>query len=237
VPISIHEFLYPLMQGYDSVALHSDLELGGTDQKFNLLVGRELQKQYGQEPQCILTMPLLEGLDGVEKMSKSKANYVGISEKPADMFGKLMSISDVLMWRYFELLSFRSLDEIAGFRRETESGRNPRDFKVLLAQEIVSRFHTAADAERAVEDFNHRAKGGVPDDIPAVSLGGAPLAIGQLLKQAGLVPSTSDALRNIEQNGVRIDGTLISDKALKVEPGTYVVQVGKRRFARVTLTA
>ena len=237
VPISIHEFLYPLMQGYDSVALHSDLELGGTDQKFNLLVGRELQKQYGQEPQCILTMPLLEGLDGVEKMSKSKANYVGISEKPADMFGKLMSISDVLMWRYFELLSFRSLDEIAGFRRETESGRNPRDFKVLLAQEIVSRFHTAADAERAVEDFNHRAKGGVPDDIPAVSLGGAPLAIGQLLKQAGLVPSTSEALRNIEQSGVRIDGTLISDKALKVEPGTYVVQVGKRRFARVTLTA
>jgi tyrosyl-tRNA synthetase len=237
VPISIHEFLYPLMQGYDSVALHSDLELGGTDQKFNLLVGRELQKQYGQEPQCILTMPLLEGLDGVEKMSKSKANYVGISEKPADMFGKLMSISDVLMWRYFELLSFRSLEEIAGFRSETETGRNPRDFKVVLAQEIVSRFHTAADAERALEDFNHRAKGGVPDDIPAVSLGGAPLAIGQLLKQAGLVPSTSEALRNIEQSGVRIDGTLISDKALKVEAGTYVVQVGKRRFARVTLTA
>ena len=237
VPISIHEFLYPLVQGHDSVALHADLELGGTDQKFNLLVGRELQKQYGQEQQCILTMPLLEGLDGVEKMSKSKANYIGISEKPADMFGKLMSISDVLMWRYFELLSFRSLAEIAGFRSETEQGRNPRDFKVLLAQEIVSRFHTAADAERALEDFNHRAKGGVPDDIPAVSLGGAPLAIGQLLKQAGLVPSTSDALRNIEQNGVRIDGTLISDKALKVEPGTYVVQVGKRRFARVTLTA
>ena len=237
VPISIHEFLYPLVQGHDSVALHADLELGGTDQKFNLLVGRELQKQYGQEQQCILTMPLLEGLDGVEKMSKSKANYIGISEKPADMFGKLMSISDVLMWRYFELLSFRSLAEIAGFRSETEQGRNPRDFKVLLAQEIVSRFHTAADAERALEDFNHRAKGGVPDDIPAVSLGGAPLAIGQLLKQAGLVPSTSEALRNIEQSGVRIDGTLISDKALKVEPGTYVVQVGKRRFARVTLTA
>jgi tyrosyl-tRNA synthetase len=235
VPISIHEFLYPLMQGYDSVALHADLELGGTDQKFNLLVGRELQKQYGQEQQCILTMPLLEGLDGVEKMSKSKANYIGIGEKPADMFGKLMSISDVLMWRYFELLSFRSLPEIAGFRREAGQGRNPRDFKVLLAQEIVARFHTAADAERALEDFNHRAKGGVPGDIPGVALSGAPLAIGQLLKQAGLAPSTSEALRNIEQSGVRIDGTVISDKALKLEAGVYVVQVGKRRFARVTL--
>ena len=235
VPISIHEFLYPLMQGYDSVALNADLELGGTDQKFNLLVGRELQKQYGQEQQCILTMPLLEGLDGIEKMSKSKGNYIGISEKPVDMFGKLMSISDVLMWRYFELLSFRSLSEIAGFRSETEQGRNPRDFKVLLAQEIVTRFHTAADAERALEDFNHRAKGGVPDDIPDVPLSGAPLAIGQLLKQAGLVSSTSDALRNIEQGGVRIDGTVISDKGLKLEAGVYVVQVGKRRFARVTL--
>ena len=235
MPISMHELLYPLMQGYDSVALNADLELGGTDQKFNLLVGRELQKQYGQEQQCILTMPLLEGLDGVEKMSKSKANYVGISEKPVDMFGKLMSISDVLMWRYFELLSFRSLPEIAGFRQETEQGRNPRDFKVLLAQEIVARFHTAADAERALEDFNHRAKGGVPDDIPEVALSGAPLAIGQLLKQAGLVPSTSEALRNIEQSGVRIDGTVISDKGLKLDAGIYVVQVGKRRFARVTL--
>jgi len=237
VPISIHEFLYPLMQGYDSVALNADLELGGTDQKFNLLVGRELQKQYGQEQQCILTMPLLEGLDGVDKMSKSKNNYVGISEKPSDMFGKLMSISDVLMWRYFELLSFRSLDEIARFRRESEEGRNPRDFKVLLAQEIVARFHSQADAERALEDFNHRAKGGVPDDIASVTLSGAPLAIGQLLKQAGLVSSTSEALRNVEQNGVRIDGTVISDKALKIEAGEYVVQVGKRRFARVTLTA
>jgi len=235
MPISMHELLYPLMQGYDSVALNADLELGGTDQKFNLLVGRELQKQYGQEQQCILTMPLLEGLDGIEKMSKSKGNYIGISEKPVDMFGKLMSISDVLMWRYFELLSFRSLSEIAGFRSETEQGRNPRDFKVLLAQEIVTRFHTAADAERALEDFNHRAKGGVPDDIPGVALSGAPLAIGQLLKQAGLVPSTSDALRNIEQGGVRIDGTAISDKGLKLEAGVYVVQVGKRRFARVTL--
>jgi tyrosyl-tRNA synthetase len=237
VPISIHEFLYPLMQGYDSVALNADLELGGTDQKFNLLVGRELQKQYGQEQQCILTMPLLEGLDGVEKMSKSKHNYVGISEKPKDMFGKLMSISDTLMWRYFELLSFRPMDEITGFRREADSGRNPRDFKVLLAQEIVARFHSQADAERALEDFNHRARGGVPDDIPSVSLTGAPLAIGQLLKQAGLAPSTSDALRNVEQSGVRIDGTVVTDKALKVEAGEYVVQVGKRRFARVTLSA
>lgn len=237
VPISIHEFLYPLMQGYDSVALHSDLELGGTEQKFNLLMGRELQKQHGQEPQCILTMPLLEGLDGVEKMSKSKGNYVGISEKPNEMFGKLMSISDTLMWRYFELLSFLPLDVIAGFKRETEAGRNPRDFKVMLAQEIVARFHSQADAERALEDFNHRAKGGVPDDIQAVTLSGAPLAIGQLLKQAGLVPSTSEALRNIEQGGVKIDGATVSDKGLKVEAGEFVVQVGKRRFARVTLTA
>ncbi|HTJ94523.1 MAG TPA: tyrosine--tRNA ligase [Pararobbsia sp.] len=237
VPIAVHEFLYPLMQGYDSVALESDLELGGTDQKFNLLVGRELQKQYGQEPQCILTMPLLEGLDGVDKMSKSKNNYVGIKDKPEEMFGKLMSISDVLMWRYFELLSFRSIDEIAGFRREAEAGRNPRDFKVLLGQEIVTRFHSAADAERALEAFDKRAKGGIPDDIPEISLSGAPLAIGALLKQAGLVPSTSEALRNVEQGGVRIDGTQVSDKGLKVDAGTFVVQVGKRKFARVTLTA
>ena len=237
VPISVHEFLYPLMQGYDSVALEADLELGGTDQKFNLLVGRELQKQYGQEQQCILTMPLLEGLDGVEKMSKSKGNYIGIQEKPEDMFGKLMSISDVLMWRYFELLSFRSLDEIAQFKKEAEGGRNPRDFKVLLGKEIVARFHSAADADRALEAFDKRAKGGIPDDIPEVALSGAPLAIGALLKQAGLAPSTSEALRNIEQGGVRIDGTAISDKALKVEAGTFVVQVGKRKFARVTLSA
>ena len=235
VPIAIHEFLYPLMQGYDSVALESDLELGGTDQKFNLLVGRELQKQYGQEPQCILTMPLLEGLDGVEKMSKSKANYVGISEKPSEMFGKLMSISDDLMWRYYELLSFRTLDEIAQLHKDVEGGRNPRDVKVLLAQEIVARFHSQADAECALEDFNARAKGGVPDDIPEVSLEGAPLGIAQLLKQAGLVPSTSEANRNIEQGGVRIDGEAVSDKGAKIDAGTYVVQVGKRRFARVTL--
>jgi tyrosyl-tRNA synthetase len=237
MPISIHELLYPLMQGYDSVALNADLELGGTDQKFNLLVGRELQKQYGQEQQCILTMPLLEGLDGVEKMSKSKHNYIGISEKPTDMFGKLMSISDTLMWRYFELLSFRSMEEIARFKSEAEGGRNPRDFKVLLGQEIVARFHSPADAERALEDFNHRAKGGVPDEIASVTLSGAPLAIGQLLKQAGLVPSTSEALRNIEQGGVKIDGAIVSDKGLKVDAGEFVVQVGKRRFARVTLTA
>ncbi|MCF7696587.1 tyrosine--tRNA ligase [Mycetohabitans rhizoxinica] len=237
VPISIHEFLYPLMQGYDSVALQSDLELGGTDQKFNLLVGRELQKQYGQEPQCILTMPLLEGLDGVDKMSKSKNNYVGISEKPSDMFGKLMSISDTLMWRYFELLSFRSLEEIADFKRQVQAGRNPRELKVLLAQEIVARFHSQADAQRALEDFNHRARGGVPDDIPEIALSGAPLPIGQLLKQAGLVPSTSEAWRNIEQSGVKIDGTTITDKGLKLDAGVYVVQVGKRRFARVTLRA
>ncbi len=237
VPISIHEFLYPLMQGYDSVALNADLELGGTDQKFNLLVGRELQKQYGQEQQCILTMPLLEGLDGVDKMSKSKNNYVGISEKPSEMFGKLMSISDDLMWRYYELLSFRGLDEIARFKREASEGRNPRDFKVMLAQEIVARFHSQADADRALDEFNYRAKGGVPDDIPSVALTGAPLGIGQLLKQAGLVPSTSEALRNIEQNGVKIDGVTISDKAQKIEAGEYVVQVGKRRFARVTLSA
>lgn len=236
VPISVHELLYPLMQGYDSVALQADLELGGTDQKFNLLVGRELQKQYGQEPQCILTMPLLEGLDGVEKMSKSKHNYIGIGEKPADMFGKLMSISDDLMWRYFELLSFRAMDEIAGFRQAAEQGRNPRDFKVLLGQEIVTRFHSAAAAQQALDDFNHRARGGVPDDIPALALSGAPLAIGQLLKQAGLVPSTSEALRNIEQGGVKIDGATITDKGLKVAAGSFVVQVGKRRFARVTLS-
>ena len=235
IPISVHEFLYPLMQGYDSVALKSDLELGGTDQKFNLLVGRELQKEYGQEPQCILTMPLLVGLDGVEKMSKSKGNYVGVTEAPNEMFGKLMSISDDLMWQYFTLLSFRPMSEIDLMKQEIAAGRNPRDCKVLLAQEIVARFHSQADAEKALEDFNHRARGGVPDDIPAVSLTGAPLGIAQLLKQANLVPSTSEANRNIEQGGVKIDGATVSDKATRVVAGTYVVQVGKRRFARVTL--
>jgi tyrosyl-tRNA synthetase len=236
-PISVHEFLYPLMQGYDSVALKADLELGGTDQKFNLLVGRELQKDYGQEQQCILTMPLLEGLDGVEKMSKSKGNYIGITEPGNTMFAKLMSISDVMMWRYYELLSFRSLAEIAAFRTEVEGGRNPRDVKVLLAQEIVERFHTRQAAEDALADFVNRAKGGIPDDIAEVSLSGAPLGIGQLLKQANLCPSSSDALRMVEQGGVRIDGAVISDKGLKLEAGTMVVQVGKRKFARVTLVA
>ncbi len=235
VPISVHEFLYPLMQGYDSVALQSDLELGGTDQKFNLLVGRELQKEYAQEPQCILTMPLLVGLDGVEKMSKSKGNYIGINEPANEMFGKVMSISDELMWSYFTLLSFRPMAEIDLMKQEVAAGRNPRDCKVLLGQEIVARFHSQAAAEKALEDFNHRAKGGVPDDIPALELTGAPLGIAALLKAANLVPSTSEANRNIDQHGVRIDGTVVSDKTLKLEPGTYVVQVGKRRFAKVSL--
>ena len=236
IPISVHEFLYPLMQGYDSVALKSDLELGGTDQKFNLLVGRELQKEYGQEAQCILTMPLLVGTDGVDKMSKSKNNYIGISEASGEMFGKLMSISDELMWSYFTLLSFKPLAEIAKMKEEVLSGRNPRDFKVALAQEIVTRFHDASAAEKALEDFNHRAKGGVPDDIPEITLTGAPIGIGQLLKQANLVPSTSEAMRNIEQGGVKIDGATVSDKALKVEAGTFLVQVGKRKFAKITLS-
>lgn len=235
-PISVHELLYPLMQGYDSVALKSDLELGGTDQKFNLLVGRELQKDYGQEPQCILTMPLLEGLDGVEKMSKSKGNYVGITEPANTMFAKIMSISDVMMWRYYELLSARSIGDIARLRQESESGRNPREIKVILAQEIVQRFHSRKAAEEAVADFDNRARGGIPDNIPEMSLTGAPLGIGQLLKQAGLCSSTSDALRMVEQNAVRIDGEAITDKALKLEPGQFVVQVGKRKFARISLT-
>lgn len=234
-PISVHEFLYPLMQGYDSVALRSDLELGGTDQKFNLLMGRHLQQEYGQEPQCILTMPLLEGLDGVEKMSKSKGNYIGITEPANEMFGKLMSISDTLMWKYFTLLSWRSEAEIATLRAEVAAGRNPRDAKVMLAKEITARFHSAAAADAAEQDFVNRSKGGIPDDIPEVSLGGAPLAIGALLKQAGLAPSTSEALRLIEQGGVRIDGAVVSDKGLKVNAGCFVVQVGKRKFARVTL--
>ena len=234
-PISVHELLYPLMQGYDSVALESDLELGGTDQKFNLLVGRELQKDYGQEPQCILTMPLLEGLDGIEKMSKSKGNYIGITEPGNTMFAKIMSISDVMMWRYYELLSFKSLADIAGYKTQVAGGQNPRDVKVALAQEIVARFHSQQAAEDALADFNNRAKGGIPDDIPEVSISGAPMGIGQLLKQANLCPSSSEALRMVEQGGVRIDGVVISDKALKVDAGTLVVQVGKRKFARVTL--
>ncbi|MBE2242224.1 MAG: tyrosine--tRNA ligase [Burkholderiaceae bacterium] len=236
-PISVHEFLYPLMQGYDSVALKSDLELGGTDQKFNLLVGRTLQAEYGQEPQCILTMPLLEGLDGVEKMSKSKGNYVGITDPANTMFAKLLSISDTLMWRYFTLLSFRSEAEIAALRAEVAAGRNPKEAKVLLAKEICTRFHSAAAADAAERDFDLRARGGVPDQIDAVTLAGAPLAIGALLKNAGLAPSSSEALRLVDGGGVRIDGSVISDKALRLGTGCYVVQVGKRRFARVTITA
>ncbi len=235
-PISVHELLYPLMQGYDSVALKSDLEIGGTDQKFNLLVGRELQKDYGQTPQCILTMPLLEGLDGVEKMSKSKGNYIGITEPANTMFAKVMSISDVMMWRYYELLSFRSMAEIAQFKTDVDGGRNPRDIKVLLAQEIVERFHSRQAAEDALADFNHRARGGIPDEVPEVSLSGAPMGIGQLLKQANLCASSSEALRMVEQGGVRIDGAAVSDKALRVDAGIFVVQVGKRKFARVTLS-
>ena len=235
-PISVHEFLYPLMQGYDSVALKADLELGGTDQKFNLLMGRHLQQEYGQEPQCILTMPLLEGLDGIEKMSKSKGNYIGISEAPNDMFAKLLSISDMLMWKYFTLLSMRSEAEIAQLRREVEAGRNPKEAKVLLAKEVTTRFHGAQAADAAEQDFINRSKGGVPDDIPEVSLGGAPLGIGALLKQAGLVPSSSEAMRMVEQGGVKIDGGNVGDKGLKLGPGSYVVQVGKRKFARVTLS-
>ena len=236
-PISVHDFLYPLMQGYDSVALKSDLELGGTDQKFNLLMGRHLQQEYGQEPQCILTMPLLEGLDGVEKMSKSKGNYIGITEDANSMFAKTLSISDVLMWRWFDLLSFRSEAEVAQLRAEVAAGRNPKDAKVLLARELVTRFHSTAAADAAEADFANRARGGVPDDIPEVALVGAPLAIGALLKQAGLAPSTSEAMRLVEQGGVRLDGAVVSDKGLKVAAGTVVVQVGKRKFARVTLGA
>jgi tyrosyl-tRNA synthetase len=236
-PISVHEFLYPLMQGYDSVALKSDLELGGTDQKFNLLVGRSLQAEYGQEPQCILTMPLLEGLDGVEKMSKSKNNYIGITEPANTMFAKVLSISDELMWRWFTLLSAKSEDEIVALRAEVMAGRNPKDAKVMLAKEITARFHSRAAADAAEDDFQRRAAGGVPDVIPEIALSGAPLAIGALLKQANLAPSTSEALRLVDQGGVRIDGATVSDKGLKVGPGVLVVQVGKRKFARVTLTA
>ncbi len=234
-PISVHEFLYPLMQGYDSVALQSDLELGGTDQKFNLLMGRHLQQEYGQEPQCILTMPLLEGLDGVDKMSKSKNNYIGITEEANTMFAKVLSISDELMWRWFTLLSFRSLAEIEALKNEVLSGRNPKDAKVMLAKEITARFHSAAAADAAEQDFINRSKGGVPDEIPEVSLNGAPMGIGALLKAAGLAPSTSEANRLIDGSGVRVDGAVVSDKGLKLNAGVYVVQVGKRKFARVTL--
>jgi tyrosyl-tRNA synthetase len=238
IPISVHEFLYPLMQGYDSVALKADLELGGTDQKFNLLVGRELQKEYGQEPQCILAMPLLEGTDGVDKMSKSKGNYIGISETPDSMFGKLMSISDTLMWKYFELLSFRSLDDIQALKNSVEQGMNPRDAKVALAQEIVARFHSQQAAQDALASFQARFRdGAIPDDMPEVTFPGAPLGILKVLRDAGLVASGSEAQRNVQQGGVKVDGQRVEDKALQLQQGTYVVQVGKRKFARVTLTA
>ncbi len=237
MPISVHEFLYPLMQGYDSVALKSDLELGGTDQKFNLLVGRHLQEEFGQEPQCILTMPLLEGLDGVEKMSKSKNNYIGISEAPNTMFAKVLSISDVLMWRWFALLSHLGEAEIAALNAEVLAGRNPKEAKVMLARELVTRFHSKAAADSAEQDFANRARGGIPDDVPELALTGAPFAIGSLLKLAGLVASSSEALRLVDQGGVRIDGVVVSDKALKLAVGTMVLQVGKRKFVRVTLSA
>ena len=238
-PIAIHEFLYPLIQGYDSVALKADVELGGTDQKFNLLMGRELQKHFGQPPQVILTMPLLEGLDGANKMSKSLGNYVGINEPPAEIFGKLMSVSDDLMWRYIDLLSFEPPAILRGWKREVDAGRNPRDIKVGFAQEIVARFHGAPAARAALVDFEKRFKqGGVPDDIPEVSLesDGDGLTIVQILKQARLTPSTSEALRMIEQGGVRLNGEKVGDKALRVARGTTVVtQVGKRKFARVNV--
>ncbi len=238
LPIAMHELLYPLMQGYDSVALHADLELGGTDQKFNLLVGRELQRHYGQEPQCILTMPLLEGLDGVDKMSKSKGNYIGITEPPFEMFGKVMSISDEQMWRWYDLLSMRSNDDIAQFRRDAQGGRNPRGIKVLLAQEIVARFHSPRAAGEALAEFEARFRGGAaPGDMPEVVLAadGGTIGVTALLKQAGLAPSTSEAVRNVEQGGVKIDGQKIADRSLQLGAGTYVVQVGKRKWARVTV--
>ena len=237
-PIAIHEFLYPLLQGYDSVALKADVELGGTDQKFNLLMGRELQKQAGMAQQCVLTMPLLEGLDGVNKMSKSLGNYIGIAEAPEVIFAKIMSISDELMWRYIELLSFASLEAIAKWKADVAAGQNPRDIKVQFAQEIVARFHSAADAEKALTDFQTRAKGGIPDDVPKISLTieGDSIGIAQLLKMAGLVESTSEAYRAMEQGGVKIDSEKVSDRQLQLAKGQSVVaQVGKRKFANVTI--
>jgi tyrosyl-tRNA synthetase len=237
-PIAIHEFLYPLVQGFDSVALRADVELGGTDQKFNLLVGRQLQEAYGQEPQVVITLPILEGTDGVQKMSKSLGNYIGIAEPPEEMFGKLMSISDELMWRYLELLSLRSAGEIAGWRQEVTAGLNPMEIKFRLAGELVARFHSAGDAQSARERFIGRfRRGDLPEDMPEISLAVPDgLQIATLLKAAGLVGSTSEALRLIAQGGVRIDGERVEDKSLFVAAGTaHVFQVGKRRFARVTL--
>lgn len=234
-PISVHEFLYPLLQGYDSVVLNSDLELGGTDQTFNLLVGRELQKEYQQPQQCILTMPLLEGLDGVEKMSKSKNNYIGITEPANTMFAKILSISDDLMWRWYTLLSFNSLETIEQLKTDVLAGRNPKEIKVLLAKEITTRFHNLKAANSAEQDFINRSQGGIPDNIPTIHLTGTPLGIANLLKLAGLAPSTSEAFRLIDGGGVRIDSSVISDKKLVLMAGNYVVQVGKRKFARIVL--
>ena len=237
-PIAIHEFLYPLVQGYDSVALRADVELGGTDQRFNLLMGRELQKHHGQKPQVILTMPLLEGVNGVEKMSKSLGNYVGINEPPSEIFGKLMSISDDLMWRYIELLSFEPLVTVRSWKTEVDAGRNPRDIKVAFAKEIVERFHGAAAADAAVTDFEARfSRGQLPEDMPQVTLNatGGELAIPQVLKQAGLTASTSEAQRMVEQGGVKVNGEKVSDKTLKLGKGEVVLQVGKRKFARVKI--
>ena len=237
-PIAIHEFLYPLLQGYDSVALKADVELGGTDQKFNLLMGRELQKQVGMSQQCVLTMPLLEGLDGVNKMSKSLGNYIGIAEAPEVIFAKIMSISDELMWRYIELLSFESLETISKWKVDVAAGSNPRDIKVGFAQEIVARFHSQADADKALVDFQTRSKGGIPDDVPevTVTIDDASIGIAQLLKMAGLVSSTSEAFRAIEQGGVKLDSEKVSDKSLQLLKGTNItVQVGKRKFANVTI--
>ena len=234
--ISVHEFLYPLLQGYDSVALKADLELGGTDQKFNLLMGRHLQQEYGQEQQCILTMPLLVGLDGVDKMSKSKNNYIGITEEANSMFAKVLSISDVLMWDWYTLLSFKDEAEIAALKAEVAQGRNPKEAKVLLAKEITTRFHSSAAADAAEQDFINRSKGGIPDEIPEVSLSGAPMGIGALLKAAGLAASSGEGNRHIDGGAVRIDGSVVSDKSLKIEAGSFVLQVGKRKFAKVTLS-
>lgn len=237
-PIAIHEFLYPLLQGYDSVALKADVELGGTDQKFNLLMGRELQKQAGMSQQCVLTMPLLEGLDGVNKMSKSLGNYIGIAEAPEVIFAKIMSISDELMWRYIELLSYESLETIAQWKSAVAAGNNPRDIKVGFAQEIVARFHSQADAEKALADFQTRSKGGIPEDVPEISVNieGESIGIAQLLKLAGLVESSSEAYRAIEQGGVKLDSEKISDRSLQLNKGvTVIAQVGKRKFANVTI--
>jgi tyrosyl-tRNA synthetase len=237
-PIAIHEFMYPLLQGYDSVALKADVELGGTDQKFNLLMGRELQKQAGQAQQCVLTMPLLEGLDGVNKMSKSLGNYIGVAEAPEIIFAKIMSISDDLMWRYIELLSFETIETIAEWKASVVSGANPRDIKVRFAQEIVARFHSKADAEKALQDFQTRAKGGIPDDVPEVSVSveGGSIGIAQLLKLAGLVESTSEAYRAIEQGGIKLDGEKVTERTLTLKKGSQVVaQVGKRKFANIAI--